>query len=177
MERSFNFYYPTEAVFPELPHGVATVIFPYQDGRAEDVRILKSTGSLILDGALESQLERATFPKAYGLEKLQPHNFQFDIELDPSLTDFGNALKSSIAKQTVDNLNTPSTTDAGYVFIEFYYLDGKVLDPKVLHNSGDASVGDAVIHQLSRVKAPDPIPAIAGIKYRFILGLDRKSVV
>src|SRR5579859_7089610 len=88
MERGFNFYYPTEAVGPNLPQGTATVLLTYQDGHAADVRVIKSTGSQILDGALVGQLERAKFPKAYGAEKHQPHDFQFDVELKPSLKDF-----------------------------------------------------------------------------------------
>ena len=167
---SFHFYYPAAAVDQNLPEGKATVRFIYQDGAAHDVQIVKSTGSAILDDSLTSQIDLTKLPAAYGIEKLQPHVFQFDFKFEATIQDFGVILKRIITTQTVDNLRKETRGDSGYVLAQFHYLDGKIVDAKTIYTQGDPSLADAVTDQLLHVQAPPPISALAGRKTRFVIG-------
>lgn len=171
LQRSLHLTYPGPDVYSGLKSVHATVAFTYNRGRAENVRIIDTTGSGILDNSIKSEMLHATLPPAYGIEKLAPHDFQFNVSLQPPFTNFATVLRKDIIDQTTPGLRKDWPGDHGYIVIRFDYQDGSLSDAKSLYNSsGEQKLADDVVGRVLRVKAPAPIPAVASKRLRFTVG-------
>lgn len=171
LQRSLHLTYPGPNVYSGLKSVHATVAFTYNRGRAENVRIIDTTGSGILDNSIESEVLHASLPPAYGIEKLAPHDFQFNVSLQPPFTNFATILRQDIVDQTTPSLRKYSPGDYGYVVIGFDYQDGSLSNVKVLYDSsGERKLADDIAAHVLRVKVPAPIPAVAGKRMKFRIG-------
>ncbi|HEY3645848.1 MAG TPA: hypothetical protein VGM16_10960 [Gammaproteobacteria bacterium] len=90
--------------------------------------------------------------------------------VDPAMASFEAELKGSLTQQTVGELRKISKFQSGFVYSQFHYQDGKILDASVVYLAGRKDLAQAVTDQLLRAQVPPAIPEIAGKRIRFLLG-------
>ena len=90
--------------------------------------------------------------------------------IDPEIEAFGQSLKASISRQTMDNLRREAVFQGGFATVQFHYQDGKILDANVIYLLGYKPLGEDVVQQLMKVEPPPPIPRLVGKRIRFIVG-------
>lgn len=148
--------YPAEATKVGFPSGQAIVQFSYDNGRLRDVRIVKSTGSQILDSALAVQIANMRPPLARGLNTNTSRRFQLPVNLSVKDSGFFRSMRNAI--QT--HVHYPRTAvlhgEQGFIVVRFEYRNGNVLNPTVVKSIGSKVFEHAALKQLSHAKMPPP---------------------
>lgn len=148
--------YPEAAAKENFPSGSAVVVFLYAQGRLLAPRIVKSTGSPILDAAIIKQIPNIKPPRAMGQDSGVPHAFQMNIGMYP----YDIVLFREIRQTLADHIQYPITAGwdrpAGRVVAEFHFKNGKVFDPKISISSGYMSIDHSVLRELQTTPLPKP---------------------
>ncbi|HEX7965512.1 MAG TPA: hypothetical protein VF651_07320 [Gammaproteobacteria bacterium] len=147
----------------------ATVGISYVDGKFTSVGIVESSGNPEVDRNITSQIRYLPLPEAEGPEKMEARDIQVEITLMPSTEDIASVMRQAVTNQAMPALREEWSGDHGYVMVGFSYLDGMISDVEVLYNDDIKRLGDSVVKQVSRVRAP-LIPSLAGQRMHFTVG-------
>lgn len=159
-----NLIYPVAATTVGFPSGQAIVQFTYDDGKLENTKIIKSTGSQILDSAIIAQIADIKPPLARGLETNLPRQFQLPVSLNIGDSQFYRSLDEAVRAATRTYGYYPRSAvlngNQGRVTVRFQYRNGTVLNPTVVNVIGSKIFERAALKALSYAKMP-PAPAWA----------------
>jgi TonB family protein len=148
--------YPHSAAKDNFPSGTAVVTFVYDNGRLLKPKIIKSTGSPVLDAAIVEQIPSIVPPHARGPHTDKPHRFQMNIDMYP----FDNSLIQALHRTLAERIHYPIIARrngaGGMVLASFKYRDGKVFDQEIRKSSGNHSLDQAVLYELKTSVFPKP---------------------
>ncbi|MGH8283102.1 MAG: hypothetical protein ACRESE_04570 [Gammaproteobacteria bacterium] len=155
--------YPNDAATEDFPSGTAIVTFTYDNGKLKAPRILKSTGSPILDAAIVKQISNIPPPQAQGLNIAAPHDFEMEIGMYAADTKFFKVISYAIGSH-LRHVHWPVAAQwrgmkqgaVGWVIVGFQYRNGIILDTEIVQSNGNAILDKLVLNSLRTTPMPMP---------------------
>lgn len=151
-----NVQYPQSAAAENFPSGTAIVTFIYDKGILLAPRIVQSTGSSVLDGAITEQIAKIKPPQAAGSDTDTPHAFQMTIPMSPVSPSLRLALRQALAEHIHYPIMAERYGSSGLLIAYFEYRNGEILNPKIQKSSGNISLDQAVLNELRATTLPKP---------------------
>lgn len=146
---------------PKIQYHDATVQFTYTDGGLQDAEVVKSSGSEVVDAAIESQIDKIHVPAPPGPPGVEPHRFQMDVHVQIGLEAYQMALHRAISAAA----HNPGGTSAGRVLLDFDYADGKVSNITVTQTSGASEIDKAAVDAVAHANMPTTPAAFSKITH------------
>ncbi|HET7175984.1 MAG TPA: TonB C-terminal domain-containing protein [Gammaproteobacteria bacterium] len=157
-------YLPAD-IDPKIQYHDATVQFTYADGALQDAEVVKSSGSEIVDAAIQSQIGAIHVPVPPGPPDVEPHRFQMDVHMQMALEAYTWALHRAIFAAA----HNPGGTSVGRVLLDFDYTGGKASNITVTQTSGASEIDKAAVDAVAHAKLP-PTPAAFSKITHFVIG-------
>lgn len=152
--------------------------FKYDNGKAQDIRIIQSSGYPKWDAALLQAVQNSRFPPwPVGYENLDKTNTSYfykenrQWKKSPGFKLFSKSLASAILHSVVmpKHVLFYGSKGTDITTVSFEYLDGKVGNVKVVKSSGDKYEDAEAIHAVKAAKYP-PVPNVyEGRSIRFTI--------
>jgi hypothetical protein len=147
-----SIYYPDSLMkgFVEhanLPHGEAVVQFDYENGKFDSVKIIKSTGSSVLDKVIADEIPEIKPPNVWSKLRANRHRFQMKISIWP----YDNKFFKQISRDIAHNVEF---VGSGLTIVKFEYKNSALLNPVVIKSSGSSRIDEAVIRDMRHTSLP-----------------------
>ena len=169
LELQKDIQYPQSLAQYAYPLQDAYVQFTYDQGHLVDIKIVRSSGYPALDSFIKAQIRYIKTPPIKGSDSLIPHSFEYPVALNFSRDPFFKAFVEDIKSHKHEPPTARNLGWQGVVTVEFYYRDGKILNPSIAHKSHLVIFDQAALKDISSIKAPAAPPALRGVLLKMVV--------
>jgi len=151
-----SLHYPDGANEQRTEPVEGKVGFTYVQGHLQDVVIVNSTGTAVLDEAMLQQVSAAEVPAASGLHAEAPRRYELVLHMPTPISDFFVRMRVAAHRNMSYPREAVISGITGAVVVAFDYQAGKISNIQVMKSSGSKLLDNAALHDISYVKVAPP---------------------
>lgn len=150
-------YYPIGTNDPRTEPVMGTVGFTYDRGHLDDVAMVKSTGSPVLDATMVHQVSIAKVPLASDPEAGTPRHYELELRMPTPIPVFYEQMRMLAQKSAVYPRESVQMGQIGAVIVAFDYQAGRISNAQVFTSSGYEALDRAALIDVNNLQVPPPI--------------------
>jgi TonB family protein len=150
-------YYPIGTHDPRTEPVTGTVGFTYHRGHLEDVTLVKSTDSPVLDATMVHQVSIAKVPLATGPEADTPRHYELGLRMPTPLPVFYSQVQQQAQKTASYPHESMLMSESGVVEVSFDYEAGHISNAQVFKSSGYEALDKAALIDVNNLQIPPPV--------------------